>query len=267
MFEFIFHYYNKYGLISIDVQNNLRLVCDYYDGITLSTKDILSRIKNKACYSNEMKSGGRTIEFWRGSGNFDICLRYGNNDIDEEFGFFIKEWPYENMIEITRVEDENIYFRIASNIFYSWLSYLWQEFNGFEVQLKVAIIENNSTRQFSLNDFAWEELSSFNYPRPVPPVQRFFSRNLLLEELYSRADLKYDYQKTPIHYRTFQKGNETINISLENEKISQTTDNGIDIFTEFLSLSGLDSQAKQKLFIGKMNNLTNGHWMDISYLG
>lgn len=266
MFESIFNYYEKQGVLSPIVGHNLRLIWDYYTGITLSTKNILYRIKDKARYSNDIISEENAIEFWRGSGDFDVSLRYGTYDIDEEFGFFIKEWPYQNMLEITRVEDQSIYYRIASNIFYSWLSYLWQEINGYEVHVKVSIIENNSARQFSLNDFAWEELSYFNYTQPVPPIQKFFLRNLSIEELYSRADLKYDYNKTPTHHRTFQKGNETTNISLENDKISQTINNSINISTEFLSLEGLNAQAKQKLFIDKMNNLINDNWNDITYI-
>jgi hypothetical protein len=273
MFYPIINYYQWAGDLSPEEAHNLRIISDHYESITPSTKTTLSQIRDKYSHLNgdpltTDAAFASRLEFWRGSGQFELCLYHKHSGVlpHEEFGWFIKEWSDEHIIDIQNFDHLKRYYRIWENIFYSWISYLWQDINGMRPWVNAVMIENNSARTYSLNDFAWEELSNYIYSNTnYPTTGKFFTRGLRIEEIYSRVDLRYDYRKTPSYQRKFTKDGIVKQLMLDGTNIFIEY-SGIKQDTEILYTEPLDSRDKQKLFMDTINELTNQNWIDSTYV-
>ena len=273
MFHPIIKYYQWAGDLSPEEEHNLRIISDQYESITPSSKTILSSIRDKYIhlYQHPLTSDAAfasRLEFWRGSGQFELCLSDKNSGVlpHEEFGWFIKEWSDEHIIDIQNFDHLKRYYRIWENIFYAWISYLWQDINGMGPWVNAVMIENNSARTYSLNDFAWEELSNYAYFKTnYPTTGRFFTRGLRIEEIYSRVDLRYDYKKTPYYERKFTKDGIVKQLILDGTNIFIES-SGKEQNPEVISMETLDSRGKQKLFMDTINELINQNWIDSTYV-
>ena len=254
--------------------HNLRLVESYLSSITSQTKERFRAIKDKYNLNN-----GRHIfpdpindthlEFWRGSGDYNVAVCLADNtgvyDNDKEFGIIIQEWSCDNFLAIDNDIEQGKYFKIADNMFYTWTSFLWQTINGHETQLSVKIIENNSSSIFSLNDFAWYDLSKFKaFSEPVKPRQKYFKRDLGLAEIYSRVDIKYSFLKIPECTRIFQKNGAFKEVKLEQGfTLIDNVQVGQDAIEPMNNYSKIKN--RQIIYIDVINDLLNNDWIDITF--
>lgn len=296
MFEEIFESYNDTVPLSSTVRQNLLQTSKFYNSISAPTRDILYRIKEKYSYTNrdlfaKEKLLDTHLEFWRSSGGYDIglCLAdiTGVYDLDDEFGCFIKEESIEGFVEFGNTNDSNIYWLLRTNLFYTWLSYIWQSIEGYKTLMPVKMVENNSALRFSLNDFAWEDFSNFNnFIDVVKPVEKFFTRELAIPELYSRCDLKYSYSFLPKLNRILNKDSEFKRLKLEGNEFSIVTFNDKEIISiekisgkytqemnddklvksiELATSVDKEHKSMQKIFIDNVNKLMNENWIDTTF--
>ena len=274
MFQKIIENLEKIEELEKETIHNLRLVESYLSSITSQTRDKLRTIKEKYHFNNRQHIfpdpvNDTHLEFWRGSGDYNVavCLadKTGVYDNDKELGIIIREWPYDNFFTIDNDTEQGKYFKIADNIFYTWISFLWQTIEGHETQLSVKIIENNSSLIFSLNDFAWYDLSKFlDFHEPVEPRNRYFNRDLGLAEIYSRADTKYSFLEIPERTRTFLKNGELKEVHLkqgftfiDNVLVGQDT---IESMTSFHEIKN-----RQIMYVNVTNDLLNNDWIDVTF--
>lgn len=141
MFQKIIENLEKIEGLEKETIYNLRLVESYLSGVTSQTKDKFRAIKDKYNLNNKQHifpdpKNDTHLEFWRGSSDYNIvvCLadKTGVYDNDKELGVLFQEWPYENFIEIDNDIEQEKYFKIVDNIFYTWTSFLWQTIGGHE---------------------------------------------------------------------------------------------------------------------------------------
>jgi hypothetical protein len=253
--------------------HNIREIVSYYNSITSEAQEIFSAIKEKFNFENRnlvfpYQENDTHLEFWRGSGGYNVRVsladKTGTYDYDKDFGIIIHEWPFENILSNDDEIDQQKYFKVVDNIFYSWMSFNWQTVCGYETQLSVKIIENNSASIFSLNDFAWYDLSNFiTFRDIVEPRERYFNRDLGLAEIYSRADLKFNFSEIPVYERRFAKNELTKTISLRqgnifvnNAQISRGHSSSVDNY--------FDRKEIQVLFVKTINESLNNDWIDIT---
>lgn len=255
-------------------RHNLREIISYYDRVTAETQEKLKSIKDKYNFDNRNlffphQKNDTHLEFWRGSCDYNVRValadKTGVYDYDKALGIIIQEWPFENILPNEDDIDEHKYFRIADNIFYSWMSYNWQAISGHETQLSVKIIENNSASIFSLNDFAWYDLSNFIvFQDLVKPRENFFIRCLGLAELYSRAELKFDFISIPEYERIFLKNGISKTIELLDGKIF--VDNSQILNGVSSSIGNYSNRETiQILYVKTINELLNNDWIDITF--
>jgi len=276
MFKDVIEFYKNEQKLSDDIIYNLLQVNEYYNQVTPKTRLILTEIKNKYTYSKrnlfaQQPDLDTHLEFWRGSGDYNVTVSLADEtgvyDADSEFGCFISDWNYENF-QIMDDESENtLFYTIRDTMFYTWLAYLWQTIKGDETLLTVKVIENNSSSMFSLNDYAWEDLSNFTDFRESPSVtEKYFNRELLLAEIYSRADFKFKYVKIECKTRAFAKGEFIKKISLNESHISIETYNVARGETlDSFNIQEPMLKKIQKTVVVQMNELLNSGWEDISY--
>ncbi|MCE3227235.1 MAG: hypothetical protein K0S32_1786 [Bacteroidetes bacterium] len=273
MFGQIIEYYKKHPHFSAEVENNIVAIARYYVSISEQTRSVLSRIKDKYQYSKRNNFVldlhlDTHLEFWRGSGDFNIAVFLADNtgtyDRDPEFGCFIEETTYSGHVEIENYDELTLYYMIYENLFHAWLAFLWQEVGGNETGMVVKILESNSAACFCLNDFAWDDLSDYLYFRDtVSETPKYFNRDLSFEEIYSRADLRYSYSKIPVRERIYSGHNLKIKVSLLPTQIKIENLS----FNKILSievLNGSDKQNQQK-YIKKMNTYLKGEWNDVTF--
>jgi hypothetical protein len=274
MFQNIIESLEKIEELERDTIHNLRLVESYLTSITSQTEEKFRRIKDKYNLNNRRHifpdpTIDTHLEFWRGSGDYNVgvCVadKTGVHDNDKEFGLIINEWPYDNFLIIDSDIEQGKFFKIADNIFYTWISYLWQTIDGHETQLSVKIIENNSSSTFSLNDFAWYDLSKFiDFHESIKPRRKYFNRDLGLAEIYSRVDMKYKFLKTPENTRLFSKNGEFREVKLnegftfiDNVRVGQDSIESMDSYSEI--------KNRQIIYVDVINNLLNNEWIDVTF--
>jgi len=276
MFKDIIEFYKNERVLSAPVLYNLLQVNGYYNQITPETRLILTEIKNKYAYSKRNLFALRPdldthLEFWRGSGDYTVAVSLADEtgvyNIDTEFGCFISDWNYENVQIMDDESDNTLFYIIRDAMFYTWLAYLWQTIKGDETLLTLKVIENNSSTRFSLNDYAWEDLSNFTDFRESPSVtEKYFNRELLLTEIYSRADFKFKYVKIECRTKAFSKGEFIKKISLNESDISIETYHVARAETlESFNMKEPILKKIQKKVMAQMNELLNTGWEDISY--
>jgi hypothetical protein len=273
MFEDIIKKLEETEKLGSQTVHNLKQVDAHLSKIIVESQDKLMFVKGKYNFENRqhifpIPANDTHLEFWRGSGEYNVAVsladKTGFYDIDKEFGIIIPEWPYDNFEKNEDETEQERYFKIADNLFYSWMSFIWQTIKGYEIQLAVKIIENNSSSIFSLNDFAWHDLSNFiSFNEPVAPRKRFFTRDLALAEIYSRADIKYRFSKFPEHYRIFSKNDNLKevrlkqgNVLIDNVQIEKNS-NPANEYAEI--------KKRQIMFVNICNELLNNDWIDITF--
>ncbi|MEJ1241067.1 hypothetical protein WBG78_23165 [Chryseolinea sp. T2] len=276
MFQEIIESVAKTEELQKETIHNLRLVNSYLGSITTATKDKLRAIKKKYNFDNRQNiipnpANDTHLEFIKGLGEYNILVfladKTGVYDNDKELGVIIREWPYANFLTIDNDIELGKYYKIVDNIFYTWLSFLWQTVEGHETKLSVKIIENNSSSIFCLNDFAWYDLSKFiDYIEPVKPKDRFFNRDLGLAEIYSRVDIRFSFLEVPERTRAFQRNEELKEVVLkqgftfvDNVQLGQ---GAFESVNDFLKI-----KHRQIMYVDVINDLLKDDWTDVTFQG
>ena len=272
MLDRITDFYKDSKILNQDEIHDIEQYVSYFNSLSTSTKSILLEIKNKYKYSNygqflKEPYYDTFLEFCRNTGSYRTSVIISdsggfNNDYDPDFIYFIDELDYKKLNIIT--DGNNITHKILSNLFTTWMSVMWQDIKGHEIAMKVGIDEHGYF--FSLNDFAYYDLSNFaTFDKSLKPIDRFFNRDLSTMELYSRADLTYSAIE-PTWERKLSKESKvkTFFISKSEFRV-ETFEHGqlIDSKSEQVYFTRENKFVKQ--FIGQINSLLNNNWVDTTF--
>ncbi len=189
---------------------------NYLDENFEKCKSKFIEVKNKYNYFNIHNYfpgavGDVHLEFVTGTGidtRTIVCLNNcGNVYSDDELGVLIEEIPF----AITeKIWQEN--YDTLERLYYAWLAFAWQEIKGYETELKVRILDAGASQLFSLNDYAWWEMSDYFHWNETPlQVENPFKRNLGFEEIFHRTRL-------PKNKRELQNGHEGVFVKDDNVK-------------------------------------------------
>ncbi|MBA4057101.1 MAG: hypothetical protein C0490_20480, partial [Marivirga sp.] len=146
MFEDIVKYLEEKEKLGRATVHNLRQIASYYSKITNETQEKLINIKRKYNFNNRKhifpdQTSDTHLEFWRGSCEYNVAVSLADNtgvyDIDKELGIIVPEWTYENFLTNDDEIEQQKYFKIADNLFYSWMGFNWQIVGGYETRLSV----------------------------------------------------------------------------------------------------------------------------------
>lgn len=190
---------------------------NYLDENFEKCKSKLTEVKNKYNFFNIHNYfpgavGDVHLEFVTGAGidtSTIVCLNNcGNVDSDDELGVLIEEVPF---ALLQKTWEEN--YDTLERLYYTWLAFAWQEIKGYETELKVRIIDAGASQEFSLNDYAWWEMSDyFEWNETPQQVENPFKRNLEFEEIFHRTRL-------PKNKRELQNGHEGVFVKDDNVKL------------------------------------------------
>ncbi len=236
-FEQIINYFVKKGELHQKLEKKLKLFIEYLINQTENTKKRLSEVVEKFNYEtispNEDYNTWPILEFWRGVDDYSsvVGLNYdGDIDIlDEEEPILLQNQENKNdtfnLIKEIKIDLEKYpisslgYYEYKFNekaLFYAWISFLWQEIEGYKSGIKVCTVENNSISIFSLNDFLNDNFSEFiesDSGEKPPKLKSFFHRKLSLIEFFLRASqTSYPFNPYNNYWRYFEKDDDYIEI-------------------------------------------------------
>lgn len=244
-FEQILQYHVEKGELHQRAAADVRAFSKYLEDQSEYTKKRLSEVIEKINYEtiqpHEKYKAWPDIEFWRDMTDFgsSVALNYGGDvDILNDQEPIVKERLdiYEIPSDSARHEAEKNRKSIKIDLdrfpvsilghyeykfnetalYYAWISYLWQEVEGYKCGIRAKTVQNNSIETFSLNDYLDSDFSSFVYHNHEEKPQRlpnFFPRKLSLIELYLRAtQTGYPFNPYWNYWRYFEKGNQFMEI-------------------------------------------------------
>lgn len=244
-FEQIIQYHMEKGELHQRASADVRAFSKYLEEQSDYTKKRLSEVIEKINYEtiqpHEKYKVWPDIEFWRGIDDFgsSVALNYGEGvDVlnDQEPVVKGRHDNYEIPSDSARLAAEKSRKSIKIDLdkspvsllghyeykfnetalYYAWISYLWQEIEGYKCGIRVKTVQNNSIETFSLNDYLDSDFSSFVYHDHEEKPQRgtnFFPRKLSLIELYLRASQTgYPFNPYWNYWRYFEKGNQFMEI-------------------------------------------------------
>lgn len=219
--------------LSTETMMNLEDICKYW---TVSTEETIENIKDisrKYAFENLINirrpdSESTRLEFWKDIGQFSLVPALDDHDIDLDFIQFVEDFgdkaTFRSQIEIPENEIDS-YYECLDRLFYTWIGFTWQSANGRSSGIPTCTVENNSVIMFYLNDFLFDDLSSYYL---IQGDQRItgsaFNRNLSPLEIYARTNRNINRKDREIVWE-FRKGEETITLTVKN---SSTTINSLE---------------------------------------
>ncbi len=109
-----------------------------------------------------------------GGGIYPPDLEIGNIIVDPEF------WSEEETDE-----GWNLRWKYHGLIFFSWLSIIWMEVEGYKSKIVVKTTENNSVSSFYLNDFQFDSNSKFDLEEDWrPAIKKYNMASIGIEQLF-----------------------------------------------------------------------------------
>jgi len=188
---------------------------DNHSSFKSKFKDVLNKYNiNTVSEFSEFDDGELDICLFISMGEFcpTIAVQYedGIGEFDEEIGELISS-PYLFKDPEYIFADDEYYFGtkyglIQSNLFFTFISSVWKELQGWKYGLVYKTLENNSTTQFYLNDYSWDDLSSYNYEsKNRNPNHDINSISLTTLDLYQRAYENYPRNPYKNRWRKFTK--------------------------------------------------------------
>jgi hypothetical protein len=244
-FEQIIQYHMEKGELHQRASADVSAFSKYLEDQTEFTRRRLSEVIEKINYEtiqpHEKYKAWPDLEFWRGMDDFgsSAALNYGG-DVDILNGQepVVKgrhdsyEMPSDSARLVAEKNKKSIkidldkypvsilgHYEYKFNetaLYYAWISYLWQEVEGYKCGIRAKTVQNNSIETFSLNDYLDSDFSSFVYHDHEEKPQRltnFFPRKLSLIELYLRASQTgYPFNPYWNYWRYFEKGNQFMEI-------------------------------------------------------
>lgn len=274
MFNNLIKYFKTIENYNGAVENNIIVLTDHFKNETPRLIEIFRRVNLKYDYDNygqlvDIPSLDTHIEFWRGSGEFDLAvLQASLNGVgypDPDFGRFYDQYQlcdWTKFIEYQNDDQADLFYELQYNLFYTWLAFMWQNFNTNLGGFPVKVIENNATTVFNLIDFAWFDNSQYHNFLDKPIRRKpFFNRELSMTELYSRVKIPYWYEANCS--RKLQKDNEIIKLEINETQIELSfIESGK---YEIVSLTESNGYKSYPIYVQRHNELLNDGWCDITY--
>jgi hypothetical protein len=274
MFNELLNFFKTLQNYNGAVENNIILLTDHFKNETPRLIEIFRKVNLKYDYDRyeqlvDIPSLDTHIEFWRGSGQFDlVVLQASLNGVynpDPDFGEFYNQFQlcdWTKFSEYQNDEEADLFCELQYNLFYTWLAYMWQNFNDDLGGFPVKVLENNAATIFNLIDFAWFDNSLYHnfLDRPVRR-KSFFNRELSITELYSRVTIPYHYKANCS--RKLEKENEVVELKIYENQIEL-------IYTklgnnEIMHLADSNGLKNYPIYVNRHNELLMDGWYDITY--
>jgi hypothetical protein len=270
MFEEIISTLESTNKYSVDLVSKIRNLCNYWNNINNTISSQLEEIIEKYQYENlknirRENSQVTHLEFWKSIGAFSLSPALFDHDIDINFMHFVEDFHSKiDYSKITEMNDKDLelYVELSDRLFYTWISFLWQESNGSKTGIPTCTVENNSVKMFYFNDFLFDNISSFHNKWEDKRIQATaFNRKLKPIEIYARTNSHVGWGKNKTVW-IFNKENTIIELILEynltkifgvtlNEEILHEPDTNYD--NSYIVASSY--------FIKKSNDLINQGWI------
>lgn len=256
-----------------NVEHNVQILNEHFLSETERIKEIFSCINKKYDYDDysklvELPELDTHLELWRGSGEFDLAVMQaslnGVYDPDPEFGRFYDIYEsgiWKRFKEFENDGQRDLFYQIQYDLFYTWISSMWQDLHSKLGGFPLKLLENNAASIFGLIDFAWYDNSIYHnfLDKPVRR-KRYFNRPLDIAEIFSRV--KIPYRQEMNCSRTLLKDNLTVVLKIDSKSISIKQDSDKQLFEYNLQKITYENSV---LFVQKHNELIIDSWKDITY--
>ncbi len=269
MFEKILHRFESTNDYSEDLVLKIKDICNYWSNISDSTSSKLKEIVEKYQYenlNNIRRDDSQTthLEFWKDIGVFSLSPALEDHDIDDDFMLFVEDFHGKiDFSNVNEIEDEelDIYYELLDRLFYTWISFLWQECDGSKSGIPTCTVENSSTRMFYFNDFLFDNISSFHNEWLDKRIDgTAFNRKLELEEIYARTNRNIKRANKAINW-TFEQDYETSEFTLNHNVTIFKSSGQIDEVIHKPDTNYDNShEVAAKYFIERSNELINDNW-------
>lgn len=256
------------------VEHNVYVLNEHFLSETEIIKEIFKRVNEKYNYDNydklvELPNLDTHLELWRGSGEFDLAILQeslnGVYDPDPEFGRFYDTYDsgiWKQFKEFENDGQSHLFYRIQYDLFYTWISSMWQDFHPTLGGFPLKLIENNAASEFGLIDFAWYNNSVYHNFLDKPKRRKnFFNRRLEIAEIYSRVKIPYKIEMDCC--RKLNKDNLTVILKIDKKSINIKVENSDEYLFNFKIQKVTYDNAV--LFVQKHNELLNENWKDITF--
>ncbi|MEH0157098.1 hypothetical protein V6R21_23455 [Limibacter armeniacum] len=270
MFEKIIQRLASTNDYSEDLILKVEDICNYWSSISDSTSSKLKEIVEKYQYEN-LKNIRRDdsqtthLEFWKDIGIFSLSPALEDHDIDDDFMLFIEDFHGKiNFSNVNEIEDEelDIYYELLDRLFYTWISFLWQECDGSRSGIPTCTVENNSIRMFYFNDFLFDNISSFHnewFDKRIDGTA--FNRKLAPEEIFARTNRNIKRANKTINW-IFERDHEHIELTINNNvtSIKNSDQSEEEVLHEPNTNYDNSHEVAAKYFIERSNELINDNW-------
>jgi hypothetical protein len=257
-----------------NVEHNVQILNEHFLSETERIKEIFGHINEKYNYDNydklvDLPELDTHIELWRGSGEFDLAVMQaslnGVYDPDPDFGRFYDIYEsgiWKHFKELENDGQRDLFYQIQYDLFYTWISAIWQDLHSKLGGFPLKLLENNAASIFGLIDFAWYDNSVYHNFLDKPIRRKnYFNRRLHISEIYSRVKIPYKIEMNCS--RLMQKDNETIHLKIDDKAISLTNLNSNELLYNY-NIQKV-TYENSVLFVQKHNELLNENWKDITY--
>jgi hypothetical protein len=267
MFEIIINHYKKQGLLPVSAIAFLERACHFWTSISEDTKIKLSLIRDKYTYENFIKIRDKTsndvgLEFWKDGDDYGLTPAMREHDIDRDFLLSVPNLHGNVDYEGYESFDDECY-GVLDRLFYSWISYLWQEVEGKECGIPVYTWENGSALMFCFNDFLDNQYSEFMEGEDKRINASPFTRKLSLEEIYVKAGLTHHLRLiNDVHFFLEKDRNVIYLTSHNNRTIFKENETILENITHLPTKDHHDDSqlVAIKYLIHKSNELINDNW-------
>jgi hypothetical protein len=274
MFDELLKYFKTLENYNGVVENNIIVLTEHFKSETPRIIEVFKKVNQKYDYKHyeqlvDIASLDTHIEFWRGSGEFDLAVLLaslnGVYDPDPDFGRFYDQYAlcdWTKFKEYQNDDQANLFYELQYSLFYTWLAFMWQNFNNNLVGFPVKVLENNAATVFNLIDFAWFDNSQYHNFLDKPIKRKsFFNRELSITELYSRVRIPYKYEASCS--RKLEKINEIIELKINEIQIILSNINSDKI--DILNLIDSNGYKNYPIYVKRHNELLNDGWYDITF--
>jgi hypothetical protein len=275
MFNELLKYFKTLQNYNGAVENNIIVLTDHFKNETPRLIEIFRRVNLKYDYDRyeqlvDIASLDTHIEFWRGSGEFDLAVLQaslnGVYDPDPDFGRFYDQYKLCDWTKFNEYQNDdqaNLFYELQYDLFYTWLAFMWQNFNNNLGGFPVKVLENNAATIFNLIDFAWFD-NSLYHNFLDKPIRRtpLFNRELSMTELYSRVKIPYRYEANCS--RKLEKQNEIVELKINEIHIELSFAKSDK--NEIIHLTESNGYKNYPIYVNRHNELLNDGWNDITFI-
>lgn len=257
-----------------NVEHNVHILNEHFITETQRIKEIFNLVNQKYDYANynklvDIPELDTHVELWRGSGEFDLAVMQaslnGVYDPDPDFGRFYDLYEsgiWKQFKDFDSDGQSDLFYQIQYDLFYTWISSIWQDFHSRLGGFPLKMLENNAASIFGLIDFAWYDNSTYHNFLDKPLRRyKYFNRSLGIAEIYSRVKIPYKLEMKC--RRTLEKDKTIVELSIDDKSINIKKENSNEEIFEY-KLQKV-SYENSVIFVKKHNELLNDNWRDITY--